>query len=575
MTLVALGVMTSLALLSTPAEAATTFNVTETGDDYDIDLSNARCDTSTDAGDQCTLRAAIEEANDTAGADTIDFDIGAGTGAKTISPTSGLPTITDAVAIDGYTQAGASENTLEEGNDTDLKVQLDGSGAGVDAIGLRIDASDCTIEGLVIKNFNAFGVLIEGARATGNRVKGNFVGVSRDGTIDRGNGIGVYVVGEANTVGGTQPEGRNVISGNDQSGVQIADTGAMDNEVKGNYIGPSADGTADLGNGYGVVIDANDNTVGGTAPGAGNVISGNNSYGVYITTEATDNKLEGNYVGTTADGDGGLGNDSHGMYVAGDSNTIGGTVSGAGNVISGNDGYGVFISGVSGGNENRVEGNSIGTTADGTGDLGNVRGGVTLQNGPDFTAVGGTLPGAANRIAHNGENGVSVVDTSDVTGSDAEGNYILSNAIFDNGGLGIDLEGGTEDADGVTSNDTGDLDTGPNNLQNFPVKIRATRSNSTGRTTISGRLNSNPAQDFLIQCFLTGEANASDHGEGSRLLDTEFVSTDADGKVGFTCDSPRSLLSQLPGQTVSATATNVLTADTSEFSKNVSVTTGP
>ena len=387
LTLVALGVMTSLALLSAPAEAATTFTVTETGDDYDIDLSNARCDTSTDAGDQCTLRAAIEEANDTAGADTIDFDIGAGTGAKTISPTSGLPTITDAVAIDGYTQAGASENTLEEGNDTDLKVQLDGS----DAIGLRIDASDCTIEGLVIKNFNAFGVLIESARATGNR----------------------------------------------------------------------------------------------------------------------------------------------------------------------------------------VEGNSIGTTADGTGDLGNVRGGVTLQNGPDFTAVGGTLPGAANRIAHNGENGVSVVDTSDVTGSDAEGNYILSNAIFDNGGLGIDLEGGTEDADGVTSNDTGDLDTGPNKLQNFPVKIRATRSNSTGRTTISGRLNSNPAQDFLIQCFLTGEANASDHGEGSRLLDTEFVSTDADGKVGFTCDSPRSLLSQLPGQTVSATATNVLTADTSEFSKNVSVTTGP
>lgn len=109
-----------------PAGAATTFTVTETGDEGDINLSNARCDSSTDTGDQCTLRAAIEEANDTPGADTIDFDIGGTASAKTIAITSVLPAITEPVTIDGYTQPGASPNTQEEGNDAVLNVVLDG-----------------------------------------------------------------------------------------------------------------------------------------------------------------------------------------------------------------------------------------------------------------------------------------------------------------------------------------------------------------------------------------------------------------------------------------------------------------
>jgi hypothetical protein len=239
------------------------------------------------------------------------------------------------------------------------------------------------------------------------------------------------------------------------------------------------------------------------------------------------------------------------------------------NVISANDRSGVLISG-SRATENRVEGNYIGTGADSTGNLGNTENGVWIFIGANFTTVGGTANGAGNRIAHNGADGVSISDSATAS------NNVLSNTIFNNDELGIDLAGGTEDANGVTANDTDDLDKGPNNLQNFPRINSATRSLATGVTTISGRLNSTPTQDFVIQCFLVNGAPTSAHGEGSRLLDTEVISTGANGNRQFTCDSSLGLLGLVPLQTVSATATNILTTgDTSEFSKNKAITTGP
>jgi hypothetical protein len=428
---------------------AKTFTVNETGDGDDTDLTDARCDTSTDNGSQCTLRAAIEESNDTAAADdTINFDIGSTNSVKTISPASDLlPDITEPVTIDGYTQPGASPNTLEKGNDAILKVELDGSNAGPVAQGLTIGTSESTIKGLVINDFSDIGILISGFAITGNKVEGNFIGTNDDGTTSEGNGTGVLVASsDSNTVGGTTPEMRNVISGNARSGVSI--------------------------------------------------------------------------VNSSAEG-------------------------------------------------NRVEGNYIGTTADGSGDLGNTTDGVVMQG--TNTRVGGVDdPGTpqtefpANTIAHNGGDGVAVS-----SGASA-GNFFLSNSIFSNGDLGIDLG-----SDGVTANDTDDPDTGANNLQNFPVLSSAIRSLATGDTTISGRLNSNPTQDFVVQCFLTNGAPASAHGEGSRLLDTELVSTGANGNRRFTCDSSLPRLGQVPGQTVSATATNIISGDTSEFSRNKAITTVP
>ncbi len=129
-----------LALWSGPAEAAT-FTVNKTGDAEDRSLGDTVCDTSVQTGDQCTLRAAIQEANNTPGADTIDFAIGGRTTVKTINVGStgngALPIITDTVTIDGYTQRGAKENTLAEGNDAVLKVQLNGANAGGTSAGSR------------------------------------------------------------------------------------------------------------------------------------------------------------------------------------------------------------------------------------------------------------------------------------------------------------------------------------------------------------------------------------------------------------------------------------------------------
>jgi len=117
-------------LAAKPAQAAT-FIVNRTGDAPDANLANARCDVdASQRGNQCTLRAAIQESNDTLGADEIRFNIVSAASVKTISPTSALPTISESVTINGYTQTGASANTLAEGNDAVLKIQLNGVNAG-------------------------------------------------------------------------------------------------------------------------------------------------------------------------------------------------------------------------------------------------------------------------------------------------------------------------------------------------------------------------------------------------------------------------------------------------------------
>jgi hypothetical protein len=159
-----------------------------------------------------------------------------------------------------------------------------------------------------------------------------------------------------------------------------------------------------------------------------------------------------------------------------------------------------------------------------------------------------------------------------LSNGEGTGNSVLSNSIFQNGGLGIDLLGGTEDAEGVTANDNDDLDTGSNNLQNFPVIEEATRTSTSNFITMNGTLNSNPSQSYTVQCFLTGGTDPSGHGEGQsfRAEDTT-VTTDANGDASFQCSFL--FLGSLQGQTVSATATNTATGDTSEFSASVPVTT--
>src|SRR5215210_3425798 len=494
-----------------PAHSATTFTVDSTGVEGDSYTGDDVCNTQQQGNSECTLRAAIQQANATAGADIINFAIPTSdpgfdpvTGVWTIAVSNTayvLPKITEQVEINGYSQPGASPNTKAIGNDAKLLIELDGGNSGLGANGLSIAAggSSSVVKGLVINQFAGSGISISGAKNTA--VQGNFIGSDASGTLTTdtfgnrlGNGEGVFIDGASeNTLGGAASAARNLISSNVSRGILIDKANATKNHIEGNYIGTDATGTKDLGNGSGLLIYGVNNTVGGAAIGARNVVSGNDNGGIALF--APDNTVEGNYIGTDATGAANLGNSSNGVVIGsaigsdGKNNTIGGTAAGAGNVIAFNSGDGVVVA----------------------------------------------------------------VDT---------GNRILSNSIFSNGGtsttnLGIDLS----PPDGVTPNDTipGDPDTGANNLQNFP-ELSSAKTSRKG-TLIKGTLNSTPNTIFTIQFFSSPAADPSGFGEGQKFLGPKSVTTDASGNASFTFKK------KVPkGQFVTATATNDLTGDTSEFS---------
>ncbi|MCH8814922.1 MAG: hypothetical protein IH957_07470 [Chloroflexi bacterium] len=412
---VLIGVLALAAILGgqVPAAQAATFTVDSTGDASDFSAGDGVCDTDDSVGDgPCTLRAAIEEANALAGADTINFSIG--TGVQTIAPGSVLPFITDPVTIDGTTQAGFAGTPI---------IELDGSGAGAGVVGLLITAGNSTVRGLVINRFVGHG--IELRTNGGNFVQGNYIGTDVAGTADLGNeGNGVRILNvPGNTIGGTAAGAGNVISGNQRDGVSIVSSAATGNMVQGNYIGTDIAGTADLGNGSnGVEMnDAPGNTIGGTVAGAGNVISGNANGVVIVNSLATANMVQGNFIGTNAGGTGALGNSSSGVLIAinASNNTIGGTTPAARNIISANS-KGVSIG--SGTTGNVVQGNFIGTDVTGTTALGNSTEGVNITAANNNT-IGGTTPGAGNVISGNGNIGV-IIGGQASTGNVVQGNLI-------------------------------------------------------------------------------------------------------------------------------------------------------
>jgi hypothetical protein len=244
--LVALAMMV-MVLTAKPSYASTTFTVTNTNDEG--------------AG---SLRQAILDTNTTAGADTIEFNI-PGTGVQTIFPSTALPVIAQPVTINGYSQPGASVNTLAKGTNAKLLVEINGTNAGsVQLGGLAVSASNTIVKGLIVNHFaNASGVEVN-ADASGSassvtnvRIQGNFIGTDPSGVFARGNESGVNFFGVSDsTVGGTSPASRNLISGNELDGVFITvgsvpspSAGLDDNQIRGNLIGTQRDGSRGLGNG--------------------------------------------------------------------------------------------------------------------------------------------------------------------------------------------------------------------------------------------------------------------------------------------------------------------------------------
>jgi hypothetical protein len=647
----------------------------------------------TDAGGTGTvasrsLRQAINAANannnDSTVIDVIEFNI-PGSGTRTIIPASALPTISEAVEIDGTTQPGFAGSPL---------IELNGTNAGNAVFGLRITAGRSTIRSLAINRFggnstqgggirleNAGSNVIVGCRIgtnpggvldlgnsgagisiavpPGNRsgsriggtttaelniilgngthgidiqnsdsnvVLGNRIGLTAQGSFAVPNGqVGVNIVnGNDNLIGGTQSGSRNYISGNGGQGVFILRAGtntASDNTIQGNYIGLDLAGNADLGNGsVGILLnDAGGNTIGGKTPAARNVISGNASTGVQISNAgAINNLVRGNYIGTNAAGNAAVPNGNGGVQInMASANIVGGSIpAGEGNLISGNTGNGVWIT-RTGANANLVRGNIIGLAANGAA-LGNTLNGVMLTDGQNNT-IGDADLDLRNVISANGQHGILLNDGSDAADSGSNdntirgnyigtdvfgsldrgnagegvqigvlcdnndvigniiafnngdgvwvvgfsspgtGNTISANAIYSNDQLGIDLHD-----NGVTPNDTNDPDAGANDQLNFPILTAVT--SIAARTRVAGSLNTNAnSGQHRIEFFSSPTSDASGFGEGRTFLGSTTLNVGATNSVNFNLlVSPT-----LPGDFVTATATRLSTGSTSEFSAAV------
>jgi uncharacterized repeat protein (TIGR01451 family)/CSLREA domain-containing protein len=430
--------------------------------------------------------------------------------------------------------SGATNNIVQ-GNfiGTDLTGALD---LGNFQQGVFINgASNNTIGGTsfgtgnLISGNNSHGIEISGSGATGNQIQGNFIGTNSTGIIALGNsGNGILISGVANNIiGGSTSGSGNVISGNNLNGIQISGTGATGNQVQGNLIGTNINGNLALGNNFdGVLISgASNNTIGGTTPTARNLISGNNSDGIEISgTTATNNRVQSNFIGTDISGLTVLGNTGNGVLISNaSSNTIGGTTSGAGNLISGNNASGITISGNSAAS-NQVQGNLIGTDSGGTSALGNVNGGILISSSSNNT-IGGTTAAARNVISGNTTHGINL------SGSGTAGNLIQGNFIGTDIN-GTDRLGNSQTGifiNGVSNNTIGGTSTGAGNVisANNSDGIRILGSNATG----------NLVRGNLIGVDKNGTTALSNSGNGV------FINNAPNNTIGGITSGARNIVS--------------------------------
>lgn len=513
-----------------------------------------------------SLRDAITQANMLAGADTIDFNI-PGVGPHTISTLSALPVISETLDIDGATEPDFAGTPV---------VVINGSGAGTVHGIDTLSTSGVKIRGLVIRNFGGgAGILVNAS--TSAVIEGCYIGTTVTGTVAAANlgGISVSNAGMT-TIGGTTASARNVISGNSNNGIAIFFSG--NDLIQGNYIGVTAAGNAPLGNGFNGV-EINDSTltfVGNGVAGATNVISANTaggglSNGVYVHGGMSGmNAVQGNIIGLASNGTTVLGNGANGVLDDASTTLVGGPTSQTRNIISGNLESGIRVE--SQAFNATIWGNYIGLDVNGTLDRGNGNDGVWLAGG-GLGTVGGFMPSDGNVISGNQFSGVQVsggfsqlvagnkigVDASAVAavpnsldgvrasggsgigvilnkiagnsgnGIGAVGGFeydFSENDITQNGGLGIDLGN-----DGVTTNDPLDGDSGPGDLQNFPIISSAVTD--MGVTTVSGTLNSESLQDYRLNFYISSVCDGSGFGEGRTFAGGIDISTDMLGDAPF------------------------------------------
>lgn len=530
-----------------------------------------------------TLREALTAASTNAasgdanagdpGLDRIEFNI-LGTGVHTItlattSPLNvGRDSADEPVLIDGYSQPGAAANTNPIGaaDNAVLKIEIRSSGTNTPAVGLSVRSGGNTIRGLAVGGFSFAGiVLTEDSRFPlgGNVIAGDFIGTDASGTAAVPNGTGVSGISPGNTIGGTSPADRNLISGNAGDGLNFVNSNALlaGPVIRGNFIGTDATGLLALGNGgAGISIEGfTGATIGGAAAGARNVIAASGGYGIDgVFNHAV---IQGNYVGTGITGNTPLFNptvpnnaDLRGGIRDNVPNiTVGGTAAGAGNIVA-SQGEGIAIGSNSApSGDALIQGNAVGTNFDGTAVLGNVGYGITVSS-PGAT-IGGTAAGAANVVANTafsfGTAGYGINFIPDA------GMIVSGNSVFKNAGVGV--FGGLAFAPILTSVSgsriTGRLDRDPNATDNAPPQ---------------------PGATYHIEFFRTpNTGGASDDQQGRFYLGSVDVTTDANKHADFAFDAG----SPLPaGQFVTATATGLIftpTVGTTSFSNPIRTDAAP
>ena len=594
----------------------------DTGDQNAGDGKCATGDTVANGDPECTLSAAIEEANAHPGKDTIAFDI-PGTGVPDIHNGASEFVVTDPVVIDGTTQPVAGKVEIAAGaqNLPDICQYGPGSPGWRNAFVVRGGRS--RLRGLVINGFCGYAiVLTEGG---GNVVEGNFIGTDPTGTKAVPNGYatldhpsstggGILVESADNRIGGLDHDpgvcaaSCNLVAGNalkfyssdpegpiyDAKNVAISGPLARGNVVAGNFIGVDLGGSRQpSGNPYqwwGLVIQrgATENTI------ESNVMAANGLTQVFVDATSDRNAIVGNRIGTAASGMTRVAHEDAqgaGVVVASGNDVV------SGNVIGGfyGLGHGVWITG----QENLVSDNRIGLAANGTGDLASGYG-ITLQDAADTVVqdnvvafgneaairvvdgaagtliFGNELRNSGRGIAFEGAADAFVVDNAihhdevGVAVSAAKGPVrIWANAIYDNApalfglsGLGIDLA-----PSGVTPNDFGDAD----GITNFPVLGFAAITNS-GRLRVGGSLETGAGvHAYRVELFANAACDESGYGEGERYLGATEVATDGTGRAVIDVTLTEILVAD--GESVTATATDAA-GHTSELSRCVEASYG-
>ncbi|MBN1138852.1 MAG: right-handed parallel beta-helix repeat-containing protein [Anaerolineae bacterium] len=468
-------------LISSTNAAGDVLTVNSTGDRPDANPGDGLCQTSTPG--ECTLRAAIMEANAGTGiTHTIAFSL-SGEGPFTIAPRSALPEVTHPAIVDGLTQPGAS---CDDWPPT-LLIELDGTHVPASLfppqppIGLSLAAGNSVVRGLVVNRFTKailggdYGTGLAINRSGNNLIVCNFVGIEPDGDTPAPNQFGISLGNASGNI-----ITRNLISGNVEEGIVISVDpqagGESDgNRITANWIGTDRNGTRDRGNGGdGVLLVNARNTL-----VEGNLISGNADDGIDVTDTdatpvhscttppcATGNRLVGNMIGAAAGGilSPALGNGDNGIEFKGAQDNLV-----ADNLIVASGGHGVLINDLD-------------------------------------TCTKGTTPCAV-------------------------GNTIRANSIAANAGLGIDLAGGSQDSYGVTANDAGDADRGANELQNTPLLDEVWIVGS--ELAISGTLNSQAGSEFGLDFYVNATCDPSGYGEGQTWLTSHTVTTDDGGRGTF------------------------------------------